>query len=188
VAETVSHPRLAKWRYQVVRDTSMLLLLMSVLLDPCPQWRPGREHSSSLPQKTLLLAFAPTPLPRLPCSHESTAESTRQWSLRDARHWGERKRVLLDKEQFLTIHSTLFSRLLKMRSCYFIGYLQYILTAFSVLAHSLERVRWILNHCFLIKRCRLGAGEMAQWVRALTVLPEVLSSNPSNHMVTHNHS
>jgi hypothetical protein len=33
----------------------------------------------------------------------------------------------------------------------------------------------------------LQAGEMAQWVRALTALPEVLSSNPSNHMVTHNH-
>jgi hypothetical protein len=33
--------------------------------------------------------------------------------------------------------------------------------------------------------CR--AGEMAQRVRALTVLPKVLSSNPSNHMVAHNH-
>jgi len=32
-----------------------------------------------------------------------------------------------------------------------------------------------------------GAGEMAQWLRALTALPEVLSSNPSNHMVAHNH-
>ena len=28
---------------------------------------------------------------------------------------------------------------------------------------------------------------MAQPLRALTALPEVLSSNPSNHMVTHNH-
>jgi hypothetical protein len=28
---------------------------------------------------------------------------------------------------------------------------------------------------------------MAQQLRALTALPEVLSSNPSNHMVTHNH-
>jgi hypothetical protein len=27
--------------------------------------------------------------------------------------------------------------------------------------------------------------EMAQQLRALTVLPEVLSSNPSNHMVPH---
>jgi hypothetical protein len=33
-----------------------------------------------------------------------------------------------------------------------------------------------------------GAGEMAQWwLRALTALPKVLSSNPSSHMVAHNH-
>jgi hypothetical protein len=31
------------------------------------------------------------------------------------------------------------------------------------------------------------AGEMAQWVRAPTALPKVPSSNPSNHMVAHNH-
>jgi hypothetical protein len=30
------------------------------------------------------------------------------------------------------------------------------------------------------------AGEVAQWLRALIALPEVLSSNPSNHMVAHN--
>jgi hypothetical protein len=30
-------------------------------------------------------------------------------------------------------------------------------------------------------------GEMALWLRALTVLPEFLSSIPSNHMVAHNH-
>jgi hypothetical protein len=29
------------------------------------------------------------------------------------------------------------------------------------------------------------AREMAQWLRALTILPEVLSSIPSNHMVAH---
>jgi hypothetical protein len=33
----------------------------------------------------------------------------------------------------------------------------------------------------------LGAGEMAQWLRALTVLSEVPRSIPSNHMVAHNH-
>jgi hypothetical protein len=33
-----------------------------------------------------------------------------------------------------------------------------------------------------------GAGEMAQWLRALTALPKVLSLSPSNHMVAHNHS
>jgi hypothetical protein len=32
-----------------------------------------------------------------------------------------------------------------------------------------------------------GAGEMAQWFRALAALLEVLSSIPSNHMVAHNH-
>ena len=30
-------------------------------------------------------------------------------------------------------------------------------------------------------------GEMAQWLRALTALPDILSSIPSNHMVAHNH-
>ena len=33
----------------------------------------------------------------------------------------------------------------------------------------------------------LRAGEMTQHVRAPTALPKVLSSNPSNHMVSHNH-
>ena len=32
-----------------------------------------------------------------------------------------------------------------------------------------------------------GSGDMAQWLRALTALPEVLSSTPSKHMVAHNH-
>jgi hypothetical protein len=32
-----------------------------------------------------------------------------------------------------------------------------------------------------------GAGKMAQWLRALTALPEILSLVPSNHMVAHNH-
>jgi hypothetical protein len=38
-----------------------------------------------------------------------------------------------------------------------------------------------------LKIASTGAGEMAQWLRALTALPKVLSSNPSNHMVAHNH-
>jgi hypothetical protein len=33
----------------------------------------------------------------------------------------------------------------------------------------------------------LWAGEVAQWLRALAALPEVLMSIPSNHMVAHNH-
>jgi hypothetical protein len=32
-----------------------------------------------------------------------------------------------------------------------------------------------------------GAGELAQTSGALTALPEVLSSNPSNHMVAHDY-
>jgi hypothetical protein len=39
---------------------------------------------------------------------------------------------------------------------------------------------------FGFKKRSLGAGEMAQWFRALAALPEGLSSNPSNHMVAHN--
>jgi hypothetical protein len=34
---------------------------------------------------------------------------------------------------------------------------------------------------------KIWAGEMVQWVRALTALLKVLRSNPSNHMVAHNH-
>jgi hypothetical protein len=37
------------------------------------------------------------------------------------------------------------------------------------------------------KKMYLGAGEMAQQLRALTALLKVLSSNPSNHMVAYNH-
>jgi hypothetical protein len=33
----------------------------------------------------------------------------------------------------------------------------------------------------------IQVGEMAQWLRILTALPEVLSSISSNYMVTHNH-
>ena len=38
-----------------------------------------------------------------------------------------------------------------------------------------------------IQKCLIGPGEMAQRVRTLTALPKVLSSNPSNHRVAHNH-
>jgi hypothetical protein len=38
-----------------------------------------------------------------------------------------------------------------------------------------------------VKKDDLGAGEMAQQLRALTALLKVLSSNLSNHMVAHNH-
>ena len=39
----------------------------------------------------------------------------------------------------------------------------------------------------LIRNMGMGAGEMAQRLRALTVLLKVRSSNPSNHMLAHNH-
>ncbi|CAO2639433.1 hypothetical protein LEMLEM_LOCUS24919 [Lemmus lemmus] len=39
----------------------------------------------------------------------------------------------------------------------------------------------------LIKITKTRAGEMAQRLRALTALPEVLSSIPSNHMVAHSY-
>jgi hypothetical protein len=38
-----------------------------------------------------------------------------------------------------------------------------------------------------IKMVLGGIGEMAQQLRALTALLKVMSSNPSNHMVAHNH-
>jgi hypothetical protein len=39
----------------------------------------------------------------------------------------------------------------------------------------------------MLKTTTTGAGEMAQQLRALTALPEVLSSNPCNHMMAQNH-
>jgi hypothetical protein len=40
---------------------------------------------------------------------------------------------------------------------------------------------------FKARKCQAWAGEMAQRLRALTALPEVLNSIPSKHMVVHNH-
>jgi hypothetical protein len=36
------------------------------------------------------------------------------------------------------------------------------------------------------KKTQSWAGEMAQWVRAMTALQKILSSNPSNHMAAYN--
>jgi hypothetical protein len=44
-----------------------------------------------------------------------------------------------------------------------------------------------LHRKALSQKTTTGAGEMAECLRALTALPEVLSSNPSKHMVAHNH-
>lgn len=37
------------------------------------------------------------------------------------------------------------------------------------------------------KNGRFGAGEIVQWLEALTALPEVRSSIPISYMVAHNH-
>jgi hypothetical protein len=52
--------------------------------------------------------------------------------------------------------------------------------------HQVKQIYLNIN-CNSIKILQIGAGEMAQWLRALTALPKVLSSNPSTHMVAHNH-
>jgi hypothetical protein len=43
------------------------------------------------------------------------------------------------------------------------------------------------THTSILKKMPHGDGEMAQQLRALTALPGVLSSIPSNHIVAHNH-
>jgi hypothetical protein len=52
-------------------------------------------------------------------------------------------------------------------------------------------LRWGHGYAYLSTRNEKiwfpGAGEMAQQLRALTALPEFLSSVPSNHMVAYNH-
>jgi len=40
----------------------------------------------------------------------------------------------------------------------------------------------------ILSKLRNQAGEVAQQLRALTALPVVLISIPSNHMMVHNHS
>jgi hypothetical protein len=47
----------------------------------------------------------------------------------------------------------------------------------------------MLKFLLIIKSVTEGwrEREMAQWLKALTALPEVLSLIPSNHMVAHNH-
>jgi hypothetical protein len=42
-------------------------------------------------------------------------------------------------------------------------------------------------HKKMIFKKKKAGEKMTQQLRALTALPEVLSSNPSNHMVAHNH-
>jgi hypothetical protein len=55
-----------------------------------------------------------------------------------------------------------------------------------ILSHNQDRKTHTGNSLSLLKH-QSWAGELAQWLRALTALPEDLSSNPSNHMVAQNH-
>jgi hypothetical protein len=43
------------------------------------------------------------------------------------------------------------------------------------------------TYMWKLKKRLIRAGEMAQRLRALTALPEVLSSILTNHMVAHDH-
>ena len=43
------------------------------------------------------------------------------------------------------------------------------------------------TNCVMINKAGTGDGEMAQWLKAMTALPGVLSSISSNHMVACNH-
>jgi hypothetical protein len=57
-------------------------------------------------------------------------------------------------------------------------------------AHNIDVGR-ILIYIYMksinLKKVDLWAGEMAQWLRTPTAFLKVLSSNPSNHMLAHNH-
>jgi hypothetical protein len=72
-------------------------------------------------------------------------------------------------------------------------YCQVLTIKLKVKLTLLEQSRTFKSHFLTHKKKSLpkillkGAGEMAQWLRTLTALPEVLSSIPSNHMVAHNH-
>jgi len=52
---------------------------------------------------------------------------------------------------------------------------------FSPIVPALRRLKWEAQ------KFKVRTEGMAQWLRVLIALPEVLSSIPSNHMVAHNH-
>jgi hypothetical protein len=59
--------------------------------------------------------------------------------------------------------------------------------AVSTVTHMFHNGTGKYSTRHILKVLRLGAGKLAQWIRALTAFLKVLSSNPSNHMVAHNH-
>jgi hypothetical protein len=58
---------------------------------------------------------------------------------------------------------------------------------FNIKFLVLKTLKVLFGGNFIIFKTNYRAGEMAHWLRALTALPKVLSSNPSNHMMAHNH-
>jgi hypothetical protein len=46
------------------------------------------------------------------------------------------------------------------------------------------RLTVLQSEFFELETFKIGVRYMSQWLRALSLLPEVLSSIPSNHMVT----
>jgi hypothetical protein len=48
-----------------------------------------------------------------------------------------------------------------------------------------EKNRFSSRISFSLKKKNQGAGEKALWLRAVSALPEVLSSIPSHHIVAH---
>jgi hypothetical protein len=57
----------------------------------------------------------------------------------------------------------------------------------SLVYRACFRTTRVTQRSLVLKSQKSGAGEMAQQLRAPTALLKVLSSNPSNHMVDHNH-
>ena len=55
----------------------------------------------------------------------------------------------------------------------------------DVTVYERDKRSILCNVCYEV--IKSWAREMAQWLRALDTLPEVLSSSPSNHMIAHNH-
>ena len=55
------------------------------------------------------------------------------------------------------------------------------------LSKWMELENIILGEVIQTQKINHGLEKMAQWLRALSALPEVMSSNPSNHMLAHNH-
>jgi hypothetical protein len=67
---------------------------------------------------------------------------------------------------------------------FMLPHFQFLKKSFRLLSGHKGKVRKTES----MQREYQGAGEMAQWLRTLTALPEVLSSIPSYHMVVHNHA